>query len=461
MTALALRVFWVSLSTAPVLLPLLLCAERLLRRYRAKSCYLLWLLLAVRLLLPVQLPLPHPPVTVTAPAAALPAAREPLSGLALSPSAAPVSAPALTAADLAAGVWLLGAVLVLSSQLGGYLLARRRLLRGAQPLSAPPELPDGCGVPVLLADVAAPMTLGLLRPVVLLPCRTAREDLPLILRHELCHVRRKDLWYKALFLLCAALHWFNPLVWRLARAAGETVELCCDEAVVSGQSADVRRAYGQLLLRSAAARPAGILSAPFGSGDLKGRLMNLFIQKKNGAALVCTAVCAAALLGSLVGCEVSAAELPAPAQSAESTAAASGTAELTWVWPVDGSCTLSNDYGERVHPVTGETSVHSGIDLAAEPGTAVVSAADGVVRTAQYSPTYGNYVVVEHSGGLTTLYAHMVKLLVEEGAAVQAGTHLGAVGSTGLSTGAHLHFEVRQDGIAADPLPFFPELELG
>lgn len=454
MTALALRVFWVSLSTAPVLLPLLLCAGKILGRYRAKSCYVLWLMLALRLLIPVQLPLPGLPVTVELPAAVRPAQMgEDVweAGQFSGPEQAP-GASALSPLDVLAALWLFGAAAVLGGQTGRYLTARRRLLQGAQPWQGASELTEGCGVPVLQADVPVPLSMGLLHPVVLLPCRTPQVDLPLILRHELCHIRRKDLWYKALFLLCAALHWFNPLVWKLARRAGETVELCCDEAVVAGQGAAFRKRYGQVLLRSAAVGPEVALSTPFGSGELKGRLMNLFIKKKSGAALVCTAACAAVLMSGLAGGQVSAAS-GAPHEPGQSAAA---PLERSWVWPVDGDWTLSQDYGTRTHPITGESTTHSGVDLAARQGTAVVSAADGVVLAAAYSPTEGNYVLVDHGDGLTTLYAHMVKLLVEEGTAVQAGTHLGAVGSTGLSTGAHLHFEVRQDGAAVDPLAYCP-----
>lgn len=489
MTALALRFLWVSLTTSLVLLPLLLGSGAILGRYRAKSCYLLWLLLALRLLIPVEVPIPQAPVTVEVPAAVLPApVGENAPGVALPQGQGmpqlTFAEPGFSLADGLAAVWALGAVVVLCFQCECCFTARKALLKTAR---ACPEdqlllAQLGGAVPVLRADVDTPMTLGLLRPVVLLPRAFSEEDLPLVLRHELCHIKRGDLWYKALFLLCAALHWFNPLVWKLARVAGETVELCCDGDVVAGQDAGFRKRYGQVLLHSAAAQPEVVLSTPFGSGDLKGRLMNLFVTKKKGAALVCAAACAALMMGSLVGCEAEAsptpdqsvspstsqgiptiADLPEEGEgmsvgtSSSTPPGEEGTSEAAWVWPVEDHYTLSALYQKgRVHPVTGEHNNHDGIDITANSGIGVLAAADGVALVAEYSKLYGNYVVLDHGNGISTHYCHMSKLLVEEGSTVEAGQFVGAVGQTGAATGPHLHFELREDGEAIDPLSCYP-----
>lgn len=493
MTALALRVFWVSLTTSLVLLPLLLCSGAIAGRYRAKSCYLLWLLLALRLLIPVEVPLPRAPVTVEVPAVVLENPRQEQSaGVVLSPvQTTPQNAPvklSVSPVEVAALVWAVGAAAVLGFQCECCHTARKRLLKDAEEREDDQLLLAQLGGawPVLRADVDTPMTLGLLYPVVLLPRQTAPGDLPMVLRHELCHIRRGDLWYKGLFLLCAALHWFNPLVWRLARVAGETVELCCDEDVVAGQDAWFRRSYGQVLLHSAAAQSQVALTTSFGSGNLKGRLMNLFVTKKKGAALVCAATCAALMMGSLVGCEASAAApspdqsvAPAASQSAGSIAdlleegegMAIGTSSSTppeeegatedaWTWPVEDAYTLSTLYGGRTHPVTGKTTDHNGIDIPADSGTGVVAAAGGVVVAAEFDKVYGNYVILSHGNGLSTLYAHMSKLLVAENDTVEAGRAIGAVGQTGQATGPHLHFEVRQDGAPTNPLAFYPGMSL-
>src|SRR5699024_628462 len=96
-------------------------------------------------------------------------------------------------------------------------------------------------------------------------------------------------------------------------------------------------------------------------------------------------------------------------------------------------------------------SYHKGIDLAADQGTPVLAAASGVVTTAQNHWSYGNYVIVDHGNGLTTLYAHLDTLTVEEGETVTTSQQLGTVGRTGNVTGNCLHFEVRENGTVTDP----------
>ncbi|MFI1206968.1 peptidoglycan DD-metalloendopeptidase family protein [Streptomyces sp. NPDC020802] len=120
--------------------------------------------------------------------------------------------------------------------------------------------------------------------------------------------------------------------------------------------------------------------------------------------------------------------------------------------------TVTSPFGARQHPLTGVTKVHTGVDFAAPQGAQVSSAAQGRVVFAAMTKAYGNRIVVDHGsiGGkrLETTYSHLLSLQVSVGQAVEAGTPLGLVGSTGLSTGPHLHFEVILDGHYADPLPW-------
>lgn len=120
---------------------------------------------------------------------------------------------------------------------------------------------------------------------------------------------------------------------------------------------------------------------------------------------------------------------------------------------------LSSDYGMRVHPVLGRRARHKGIDLAAPTGTPVYATADGAVSRADRSRTYGLVVYLEHGAELQTRYAHMSKLLVADGQEVRKGDVIGYVGSTGRSTGPHLHYEVRVDGVAVNPIPYMKEGE--
>ncbi len=111
----------------------------------------------------------------------------------------------------------------------------------------------------------------------------------------------------------------------------------------------------------------------------------------------------------------------------------------------------SSSFGWRVDPFTGHMAMHEGLDFMAEAGTPIYAAADGIVAQAESTPDYGNIVKVDHGSGLETRYAHALRLLVRAGERVQKGQLIAEVGSTGRSTGAHLHFEVRLNGVPLDP----------
>lgn len=122
--------------------------------------------------------------------------------------------------------------------------------------------------------------------------------------------------------------------------------------------------------------------------------------------------------------------------------------------PVPGIITSS--FGSRVHPIFGTTRNHYGIDLNGSRGDPISAAASGVVLSAGWMSGYGNTVVISHGDGYTTLYAHQDELLVSSGDTVSGGDVIGRLGSTGWSTGPHLHWEVRVDGVAVNPAPYLP-----
>lgn len=131
---------------------------------------------------------------------------------------------------------------------------------------------------------------------------------------------------------------------------------------------------------------------------------------------------------------------------------ANGTAPSRLRMPASGPVT--SRFGPRVHPIFGDTRMHAGIDIGAGYGAPVVAAASGTVVIAGPQSGYGNTVVIDHGGGLATLYGHLSKISVASGRQVSAGQQVGAVGSSGNSTGPHLHFEVRVDGTPVDPMPY-------
>ncbi len=141
----------------------------------------------------------------------------------------------------------------------------------------------------------------------------------------------------------------------------------------------------------------------------------------------------------------------------EIAAAASKNTKYTggkMVWPLPGAYTITSPFGNRLHPILKVYKLHTGVDIAGSNcnGKPVVAAAAGTVIVAKYSSSYGNYVVIDHGGGITTLYAHSSKLEVKAGDKVKAGQEIMKVGTTGYSTGPHLHFEVRENGTYVDPI---------
>jgi len=127
---------------------------------------------------------------------------------------------------------------------------------------------------------------------------------------------------------------------------------------------------------------------------------------------------------------------------------ARGTGEL--MWPANGN--LTSGFGFRTHPVFGGRRFHNGIDIGAKHGSSVFAADSGVVLISEYSSGYGNYIVLSHGNGVTTLYAHLSSRSVSAGATVSKGQVIGLIGSTGVSTGPHLHFEVSVNGSRINPM---------
>ena len=123
-------------------------------------------------------------------------------------------------------------------------------------------------------------------------------------------------------------------------------------------------------------------------------------------------------------------------------------------WPVPGYTRITSEYGMRFHPILHIYKIHTGIDIGAPTGANFIAASDGVIVKAGYNSAYGNMVVIDHGGGISTLYAHGSAILVQVGQSVKRGEPVLKVGSTGYSTGPHAHFEVRINGKTVQPLDF-------
>ena len=120
-------------------------------------------------------------------------------------------------------------------------------------------------------------------------------------------------------------------------------------------------------------------------------------------------------------------------------------------WPAPSYTRIADEYGYRIHPILGTEQFHNGVDMAAPSGSPILAAYDGEVIAASYSPTMGNYIMIDHGDGLITIYMHASSVSVSSGTMVARGEQIGCVGSTGRSTGPHLHFSVIQNGSYVSP----------
>ncbi len=346
--ALLAQVAEITLPLSLVIAALLLLRPLLGRRYRAKAYYWAWLLVALRLAIPLNPTLPQAPVQVpvaeitvlyqrqNAPESTLPTEITPpaqgesgqtwqpgqdipyhFAGGESSPESsapAPVQyAPALSLFQLLSLIWLGGGLVFLAWQLGRYIRFRRRVGRWRAPetdgavLARFEALRAELGGPRLAlarcAAVSSPLITGFFRPVLLLPPGELEpEELEAVFRHELVHARRHDLWYKLLLLLARTVHWFNPLVHLMARRAGRDLEIACDEAVVAGRDAAFQAKYGRAILDSVEREQSAPLTTYFRSGKrtLAERLLVIAGRggRRRGVALLCLTALLVALLAA-------------------------------------------------------------------------------------------------------------------------------------------------------------------
>ena len=125
---------------------------------------------------------------------------------------------------------------------------------------------------------------------------------------------------------------------------------------------------------------------------------------------------------------------------------------ISFIWPCPSSSRITSYFGDRESPTEGASSNHKGVDIGAGTGADILAAAGGEVVISTYSYSAGNYIMIDHGGGVSTVYMHCSQLLAQAGDQVSQGQVIAKVGSTGYSTGPHLHFGIRSDGTYVNPL---------
>lgn len=318
-----LTILNVSAVTGAVILALVLLSPVINRFFAAKWRCIIWLLLALRLAVPLQLPVQEPAVTVSLPDVPVAVRQEP--GAVRNAEIVPAlplpeeSQNSLRVTELLAVLWLAGAGAVLLYRVSGYILFRKNTARWSRPVRSGRVTVSGKEVSAQLGikkqipvrvneKVLSPMIIGIFRPVLLLPREDYPEqDLEYILRHELVHYMRRDLWNKLLFMLVGALYWFHPFIWLLARKAETDLELSCDDRVIGGRTAEECRAYSEAILSCVhACRTRRLAFTTYfngGTRTMKQRFRNIFDKRKKYSGLLMAAAVLAGVLaaGPLVG----------------------------------------------------------------------------------------------------------------------------------------------------------------
>lgn len=334
----------ISATVGIVVLIILLASPLINRRYAAKWKYYIWIFLAIRLLIPISGMYHKEPkiqpsaVSSNTVCSSDTVVYEPVGIPDVQPRRFVVEIPVGTAGqvtqtpdtnsvrpklslfDIVFSAWIAGIIIFTAVPLISCLHCKYRITHGGERLEAGEAYEIFLRMKSRLKikrnvwlirypKAASPMIIGFIKPALVLPCDDlSTEELQFIIRHELIHLKRGDVYIKLLCVLANAVHWFNPLVWIMRREAAIDMELSCDDGVIKGKSFDVRRAYTETLMSSLRRQSAkrSSLTTQFygGKSTMKKRFTNILGNraKKNGIAVLIIAVVLATLLGVLVGC---------------------------------------------------------------------------------------------------------------------------------------------------------------
>lgn len=477
-----------------VLFSIVLGLTALLRNASPSLRHALWALVLLRLVLPLDLSTPFSLGRLAERARLAPALES--AWLVASPASAGDGQAAVgaetagaAATDSALGavgwelpllaLWLVG-VLFVASALARRRRSYREVVRRAQRVYDPAVLEllsrwrRELGVRrrvrlVTSKELRVPFTHGAIRPVIFLPRAVlASGDAGLVesvLAHELAHVRRWDDLVLKAELCVASLYFYNPIAWLGLRKMREESERICDELVLSS---------GRLSARTYAQSIVAVLKLGLsGTGNLapaliarrrtlRARLETIMAQKTQlgGRARRLYPTPVAAAMGLLLLPMAGGSSSVVPVGGAVASRDESPVQSVILANPMPGA-RISAAWGPMLNPFTREKADHRGIDLVGKPGAEIHAAAAGVVEeaTTDYTggATYGTIVILDHGGGIKTFYSHLDRLDVRKGQRVARGDVLGTQGSTGRVTGAHLHFEVWENGEFRDPGLFVSE----
>ena len=356
-------------------------------------------------------------------------------------------------------------------------------------------------VVVRLTDhIDQPVLIGWVKPVILLPAGLIAgltpQQIEAILAHELAHVKRHDYALSVLQSLLETIFFFHPAVWWISHRITVEREFCCDDLAV--KTMGNKATYLRALVTLETLRTTGLSASPALSmhdGSLLSRVKRLAAGSASSPspftrlriALMFMIGLVVMLFISLPSTSSSAdtpsalppeTRVPSPADSSVSTRNHDAVPIPANPLPVFVNEVMHNDsipslhplmakgkmtsgFGMRYHPMLNVRRMHTGIDFMARIGTRVYATAAGTIKTVDVAERPGKYIVIEHADGYETRYYNLSRQIVDEGQAVAKGEQIGASGNSGLSTGPHLHYEVRRHSKPMDPLDYLPSELIG
>ena len=450
----------------------------LLKRFPKKYSYLLWICLAVRALFDIGVHIKLPNLlnkllsvrageTIDAVKTVETVEQKYIFNTQAGPMEVPANG-AIAASKIALGiffaVWILGALYMVVRGILGYVSIKKKTAVSFKE-----------GNLYRCDYITSPMAFGFIHPRVYIPSNADISSMGFVIEHEKTHIRRGDVYFKLIAFLIFAAYWMNPIAWICFKLFNLDMELSCDESVILKAGIDKKNEYSKwLLFYSTKERSISLAPTAFGETDTKRRVKNIMGLKKKGIIATFVGLMLTALVivvcfillperasadgeasgnntgvteGQLVGNEGNEAE-------SESVKASDGTEskiEITWVRPFSDSMEyhITGGYVDEPNEVG---RIHKAIDIAAPMSTDVYAIADGVVEDADYDFEAGNYVVIKVNEDITYKYKHLEESSVQKGATVKAGDIVAKVGSSGRSTGPHLHLEILVGGENINPM---------
>lgn len=311
-------------------------------------------------------------------------------------------------------------------------------------------------IPLFVTDsIESPAIIGVLHPRILIPTYTnnlSSESLKYIFYHELSHYKRWDVLTLWLVSFLKIVYWFNPfIIYGLNRMIQDS-EIACDCLALTYIDDEKEiNDYGKTLidlLSYGITKKRNILTAACTFSNksyLKRRIRMIKYFKGNSYKISILAVFLTITLACLFMTVNNDNQVLAQTDTESKTT-------IEYIWPLENDFLITSPYGEKVHPVLKTKKMHNGIDIKAENKTDILAINDGTIISSEELGGYGKTIIIDHGNGVSSLYAHCDELLSTVDDKVTKGQVIAKVGSTGLSTGPHLHFEIREYGKVTDPL---------